>query len=184
MNRLLFISLVLLAGFFFTQCQDDCGGSYYSPGRLIGISGIHTETRPLRSNQPSSHIDSFGIQMVVDFLFAQQEAKWSLINTAYACSPPPEPRYDASQYIDSIKVFSEPNYGSLSEITTLLSYERSMDLSDFNSSQEKGVLEDDGFFHLTQKPVVAKDYSFSFYYYKDGVITDSSFTQKYFINND
>lgn len=183
MNRIGLIVTLFFIAFVFTQCQDTCGDSYSSPGRLIGISGIHTETRPLRSNQPSSHIDSFGIQMVVDFLFAQQETKWSLINTAYACSPPPEPRYAVSQYIDSIKVFSEPNYGSLSEITTLLSYEQSMDLSDYNSSQEKGMLEDYGFFHLTQKPIIAADYSFSFYYYKDGVITDSSFTQKYFISN-
>jgi hypothetical protein len=121
--------------------------------------------------------------MVVDFIFAQQEAKWSLINTAYACSPPPEPRYDVSQYIDSIKVFSEPNYGSLSEITTLLSYEQSMDLSDYNSSQERGMLESYGFFYFKEKPIVATDYTFLFYYYKDGVITDSSFTQKYFISN-
>ncbi len=183
MSRLFFISLVLLAGFFFTQCQDDCGGYYSSPGRLIGISGIQTQAKPLRSTPPSSHIDSFGIQMVVDFLFAQQEAKWSLINTAYACSPPPEPRYDVSQYIDSIKVFSEPNYGSLSEITTLLSYEQSMDLSDYNSFQERAMLESYGFFYLKEKPIVATDYTFFFYYYKDGVITDSSFTQKYFISN-
>jgi hypothetical protein len=183
MSRLFFISLVLLAGFFFTQCQDDCGSSYSSPGRLIGISGIQTQARPLRATQPSSHIDSFGIQMVVDFLFAQQESKWSLINTAYACSPPPEPRYDVSQYIDSIKVFSEPNYGSLSEITTLLSYEQSMDLSDYNSFQERAMLESYGFFYLKEKPIVAADYTFFFYYYKDGVITDSSFTQKYFISN-
>lgn len=183
MKRIGLIATLFFIAFIFTQCRDDCGDSYSSPGRLIGISGIHTETRPLRSNQPSSNIDSFGIQMVVDFLFAQQEAKWSLINTAYACSPPPRPRHDASQYIDSIKVFSEPNYGSLSEITPLLSYEQSMDLSDFNSSQEKGMLEAYGFFHLKQKPIVAKDYSFSFYYYKDGAIIDSSFTKKYFISN-
>ena len=183
MKRIGLIVTLFFIAFVFTQCQDDCGGSYSSPGRLIGISGIHTEARPLRSTPPSAHIDSFGIQMVVDFIFAQQEAKWSLINTAYACSPPPEPRYDVSQYIDSIKVFSEPNYGSLSEITTLLSYEQSMDLSDYNSSQERAMLESYGFFHLKEKPIVAADYIFFFYYYKDGVITDSSFTQKYFISN-
>lgn len=187
MKRLLFVSILFLAGLLFTQCNDDCGGSNFtSSSSPKGISEIHTTTQPLWSIEPTANIDSFGIRVVVDFLFTKQEPTWHLINTAYACSPPPVPTFDATEYIDSILVLSEPAYSGSSDITSLLTFERTTDLADFNHFTDRRILNSggSGYFFLKERPSMSDNYTFSFYYYKDGQVTDSSITLPYFIHNE
>jgi len=186
MNRLVFIVALLFIGLFFTQCGDDCGDYNFTPRTTTGISDIQTETQPIWGVEPVAGIDSFGIFMRVDFSFAQQTPKWSFVTSAYACSTPPTPFYDATQYIDSIVVFSEPNYGSSSAITSLLKFEQTTDLTSFNSFIDRRILngEGSGYFFFKEKPTQSDSFTFSFYYYKDGAIIDSSSTQKYFISNE
>ena len=184
MNRLVFISVLFFIGFFLTQCSDDCGPYSYSGSTTTGIENINTKIQSFSSNNPSANIDSFGIYMTVDFLFASHIPEWSFISTAYACSPPPVPSNDATQYVDSILVFSEPDYNVSSDITSILSFERRVDLPDYNQFENRNILGNlgSGYFYLKEPPTQSDSFTFSFYYYKDGAIIDSSSTQKYFIS--
>ncbi|MEN8695670.1 MAG: hypothetical protein ABF317_00070 [Bacteroidia bacterium] len=185
MKRATLIIGLFLSGFLFTQCNDDCGDFNYSKSPPIGISQIRTTTQALWDTEPTSNIDSFGIYMYVDFLFAKNITPCGFISTAYACSPPPTPIYDATEFIDSILVYSEPAYRFTNDITALLNFENNTDLTSFNDFTDRRILNDEGngYFFLKEKPLQSDSFTFSFYYYNDGAIIDSSFTQKYFITN-
>lgn len=173
------------AGLFLTQCSDDCGEYNYSHSTPIGLSSARTSIQSLSLIKPSSDIDSFAIVMNFDFLYAKHNQKWSMLNTAYACSPPPVPSFDASPFIDSIRVFSDPTYVDQAEVTDLLIHQKTTELTDFNNASNRTILDGQrqNFFFLNKPPTQSDSFSFSFYYYKDGAIIDSSFTQKHFISS-
>jgi len=178
-----FQKLFLLLGLIsigLVQCNP-CGSSV-SLDPPIGISAIRSYTETLRGEESSSY-EYIGIYTHVDFLFAAQQKPWSLISGAYACSPA-EPFYDATQFIDSILVYSSPNYTVTSEITDILNFENATMLSEYNSGANRQIFngQGSGYFFFAEPPLQADSFVFSFYYYKDGVLIDSSFTQNYYIS--
>jgi hypothetical protein len=173
------------AGFFLTQCSDDCGrdGSY-SQRNAVGISKFYTEIQSLDTDNPTT-IDSFGVLMSFELLYAKIYKNWFAINTAYACSPPPIPFYEISTFIDSIRVYAEPEYHNNAEITELLSFPETDRLTDFNDFNDRSTFDAEpnkNLISLTEPPTQSDSFTFSFYYYKDGAIIDSSFTQKFYIS--
>ncbi|MEN8731846.1 MAG: hypothetical protein ABF321_04660, partial [Bacteroidia bacterium] len=82
MKRATLIIGLFLSGFLFTQCNDDCGDFNYTKSPPIGISQIRTTTQALWDTEPTSNIDSFGIYMYVDFLFAKNITPCGFISTA------------------------------------------------------------------------------------------------------
>ena len=178
-----FQKLFLLLGLIsigLVQCNP-CGQTVHLDPP-VGIDRIQTYTETLFGEESSSYKD-VGIYTRVDFLFAAQQRPWRLISGAYACSPA-EPFYDATQFIDSILVYSSPNYTATHEITDILNFENSTTLSDYNSGANRQIFngQGSGYFFFSEPPLHADSFAFSLYYFKDGVLIDSSFTQNHYIS--
>lgn len=178
MKRFLLIFLLPIFIVLFIHCND-CPST--SPSfKAVAVNSLRTEFVSLYSEEPSSHLDSFRIAMFADFIFATKPTI-SFINTAYACDPY-LPSANIGEFVDSILVYSEPNYRSKPNLTSQVYITREYNLSDFNTAIIRTINSND-LWYLKEKPSQSDSFTFGFYYYKNGVIIDSTFTQKYYISN-
>lgn len=183
MNRIILISAVFLSAFFFTQCSDECGSGFVDSPRPIGVKSIRTEFATLYSQEPNSHIDSFRIAVYTEFDYARLH-HFSFINTAYACTPAYYSPPTLGEVIDSIKVYATSDYRGSNEVTSQIYFNGENSLSEFNAGIARQMEPSYGIsslWSLKNKPISSDTFSFSFYYYSNGSIADSSKTQKYFI---
>jgi hypothetical protein len=186
MNRIGLIVTLFFIAFVFTQCRDDecpgcdCTGGVYMD-EAIGFSSISTEFVG-DSLEPN-------ILLKPAFLFAQHRIKgFQLIPSAYACQPSPVIT-PLNNLVDSIKVVSTPNYNNLkleALLTYAPSYRETATIEQYNNSinRDLNYSGEDIYFGIQEKPTQSDSFTFSFYYYKDGAIIDSSFTQKFYISNE
>jgi hypothetical protein len=186
MKRIGLIATLFFIAFVFTQCQDDecpecdCTGGEFIY-EAIGFSSISTEFVG-DSLEPN-------ILLEPAFLFAQHRIKgFQLIPSAYACQPSPVIT-PLNNLVDSIKVVSTPNYSNV-KLEALLTYEPSYretaSIEQYNNSINRDLNYSGGdiYFGIKEKPTQSDSFIFSFRYYKDGAIIDSSFTQKFYISNE
>jgi hypothetical protein len=187
MKRFGLILTLFFIAFLFTQCSDDCygggccGGSSGPAKEIMGMTGFYTEFYG-DSASPTLLISA-------DYTYASSNAPFYFINSAVACTPL-IPISDFGPWVDSIKVNSTPSYNPTPlekqiEITNT-DYKKFL-LSDFNEFLERDLnVESYGSetLKLIEKPTQSDSFTFSFYYYKDGAIIDSSFTQKFYISNE
>jgi len=187
MKRLIHISVLALLLSLFTHCcrfssDSCCGESFSTPDPPSGLSNMTTSFEGTGSSLPR-------IEMTAKYLYSRVDIGFSLISSAYACSPPSYAT-NFGAFVDSILVKSEtvytddkledmlyfeaPQYGSRSPFS----------ISDFNSGVSRNLSQEGNimYFQLVSKPIDSDFFTFSFYYYKDGAIIDSSFTQKYYIS--
>lgn len=187
MKRIGLIFTLFIVAFLFTQCSDDCdgggccGGSSGPAKEITGMTGFYTEFYG-DSTSPTLLISA-------DYTYASSNTHFYFINAAVACSPL-IPISDFGPWVDSIKVNSIPSYNHIPlekqiEITNM-DYKKFL-VSDFNEFLERDLkVESYGSetVRLLEKPTQSDSFTFSFYYYKDGAIIDSSFTQKFYISNE
>ena len=182
MKRLGLIFTLFTIAFLFTQCRDDhdgcTGGVYISDA--TGFTSIYTRFAGT-SSEPS-------ILFQPEFLFAKElSTKFGFIQSAYACAVS-YGETPLNNLIDSIHVISKPEY-SYKSLVELIEYDVSYDeigtIAGYNNSVYRDFKFSDGgskYLWLNDKPTQSDSFTFSFYYYKDGAIIDSSFTQKYYIS--
>ena len=184
MKRIGLISTLFFIAFVFTQCgSDDCrrgGPGTISEPSPTGLSILSSQFLG------ESTIPYIGVE--IEYLFAQNNSQFSLINSAYACSTREIPGdYSISRLVDSISVVSVPRYNLELMDEQLLIYLPDGDyfmLNSFNDFQERGGQSSQNDYleySLLEKPTQSDSFTFAFYYYKDGTIIDSSFTQNFYI---
>ncbi len=186
MKRIGLIVTLFFIAFVFTQCRDeecpgcDCTGGFYLY-EAIGFSSLSTEF------VGDSLIPNILFRPA--FLFAQHRKEgFQLIPSAYACQPSPEIT-PLDNLVDSIKVVSTPNYSNLKLEALLIyepSYRETATIEEYNNSinRDLNYSGEDIYFGIQEKPTQSDSYTFSFYYFKEGAIVDSSFTQKFYISNE
>ena len=182
------LSLTLFTvAFLFTQCKDECedytgcgcGGSSSSLS-IVGLTDFDTRFNSYDGNPE--------IALFADHVYAARQESFSLFNTAYACQPGLY-LIDLGQWIDSIQVSSIPIYNSDELVNQLKTKHLEADnftLDEFNSFERRDLTNNINstiMFEIASKPTQSDSFTFSFYYYKDGAIIDSSSTQKYYISN-
>ncbi|MDC0105783.1 hypothetical protein OAJ52_07390 [Bacteroidia bacterium] len=183
MKRIGLIATLFFIAFFFTQCSDDCGSDVADSPRPIGVKSLRTEFVTLYSQEPNSHIDSFRIAVYSEFDYARLH-HFSFINAAYACTPAYYSPPTLGEFIDSIKVYATSDYRGSNEVTSQIYFDGENSLSEFNAGiarQMETNYRTSSLWSLKNKPTSSDTFSFSFYYYSNGSIADSSKTQEYFI---
>jgi len=188
MKRFGLIITLFIVAFLLTQCRDECedytgcgcGGSSSSLS-IVGLTDFDTRFNSYDGNPE--------IALFADHVYATRQESYSIFNTAYACQPGLY-LIDLGQWIDSIHVNSNPVYNSDKLVNQLKTKHLEADnftLDEFNSYERRDLVNNvysTVTFELTSKPTQSDSFTFSFYYFKDGAIIDSSFTQKYYISNE
>lgn len=183
MKRFGFVLTLFVIAFLFTKCTNSCGWG----------SGPGTEPSPIGFSSISSNFtgNSFlpTLEMQLEYRFAIKKPTFSIISSAYACDLAPGD-FSLSSLIDSIKVVSKPLYNLIPLDQQLLlenNSRKNVKISDFNNFITRNSISSSTgnyILHLSSIPTQSDSFTFSFYYYKDGEIIDSSFTQKYYISNE
>lgn len=186
MKRIGLIATLFAISLLFTQCKDECPECGCGGGIFI------EEAIGLLSTSTQFEGDSLSPRIIIfpEFLFAQSHKEsFSFITSAYACQASPVvTTFD--NLVDSIQVESDPKYRDdrLASILEFeVSYNENATLGDYNEGLEREFSFTNlnpQYLFLTEKPTQSDSFTFSFYYYKDGAIIDSSFTQKFYISNE
>lgn len=182
MKRIGFVLTLFVIAFLFTQCKDGhdgcTSGVYIS--EASGFTSIQTRFTGTSSN-PS-------ILFQPEFLFVKEDcSNFGFIQSAYACAVS-YGETPLDNLVDSIQVISKPKYnnkGLVDLIEYYFSYNEIGTISEYNRALRRNFkfsTGDSKYLWLNEKPSQSDSFTFSFFYFKDGAIIDSSFTQKYFIS--
>lgn len=167
---------------------NPCGSGVHL--NITGVSNFHTyfDNRFVADPQVSSNIDSMALYLNSEYAYSHLP-KNNLINSAFACDPV-LPNAKMSDFIDSIIVKSSTVYRNPNLLVTdQIHYNISTNLStatlqDFNNGFNRNVLLGESGqvpFFLKQRPINSDSFQFSFSYWKNGIIIDSSKTQTVWI---
>jgi hypothetical protein len=148
MSHFVFILFLFVLVLVFTQCKDECEdytgcgceGSSGPTRQIVGITNFQTKF--------SGNATAPNIGLGSEYTYALSKPRFSLINSAFACS----------------------SGVSLSDFNQFI--ERDFEVESYSTETLK----------LLEKPTQSHSFTFSFYYYKDDVLIDSSFTQKFYIS--
>jgi hypothetical protein len=142
---------------------------------------MYTHIAPIYGLYVGNSIDSFGISLNCDFRTAFHYSP-TFLTSAVACSPlETYPRSIERSWLDSVIVTSMPVYIPGKKMEELLFLQQKVEtIGDYNTGITNN-LELGNLLLLKEAPAASDSFTFGFYYYKNGVIIDSSFTQKHFI---